>query len=240
MCSDGNNSAVYDVHIFEHLWVFFPDRIFVNLCLFANIVGDLQIVLVLPVLIQSTAYISNCSLQSDGVECDNLSRPDIRQIHLVTKEELLHSFSVFARVVRINVGVGNTGRVHEPEEVQSKANTVHLRNAKQICYHTARHRASAISALDAILFFPFSEVGLKKHKVNGLSRFVDIVLFIHNLTEFRFIVIFQGVWMMLKCVLNLRLKGFFWIFVDVRILCATVKRKLFHHISQNICVLNGL
>ena len=161
MSTNGHYRSVDNINVLKHLWILLANRIFTKLYLFANFVGDVEVIDFFVVLIQCPADISDCTLHRNRVERDDFSRPNTRKVHLIPQQELLDSVSVFTGVVCINVCIGNAGRVHKPEKVQAKPHTVHLCDTKQIRYHATGHRTTAVAALDSILFLPLSEVGLQ-------------------------------------------------------------------------------
>ena len=238
--SDGNNSAVDNIHISENLRILFTNCLFMRLDFFADVVGNLNIVNVLTVFVEGTAHISNSSLQRNGVKGNDFCGTDAWQVHLVTKQEPFDCVSVLARVVRINICIGHTGGVHKAEEVQPKPQTVHLCNTKQIGNHTAGYRASSVTALDTVFIFPFPQICLQEHKVNRLCRLVDIKLFFDNTLQLLFGMVLQRIGMRLHSRLDFFSESLFRLCVNVRIFGSSIQLKRFHHICQQVCVFNGL
>ena len=189
---------------------------------FADVVCHLKIVHVCAVFIESAANIADCAFECNGIKGNNFCWTNTRQIHLIFKQEPLNCFSVLARIVRVNISICNTGRIHKAEEVQTIPHTVHLRNPQEIRNHATWNWATTIAALDTVLLFPLTQVSLEQHKVNWLRCLINIELFIDSFLQLFLCVMLERIWVVLNRCLNLVTERLLWFRVDMWVLCTTI------------------
>ena len=158
---------------------------------------------------------------------------------MIPQNELFNNISISGRIICINISICNTAWIHKTEEVQSEFFTVHLSDSKYVCNFASRYRSTTISTKDIMFCFPFSQIGLQQHKVNGFSFFVYINLISYDWIDFFRLIPLTDIWMYLICLIDFLFISLEWMIVYFRILCIPIQLKCFNTICHSVCIHNG-